>query len=123
MTRSTSSRESTSRGAAALSADRPHELISRQKIPCEPQERGGGEQQHSCFGPPIQTGQREAAIEHWRKAVDLDRTNFDALFNLGTELLNAGRNAEARIYLERFVQTAPRAFYWREIEKIRKALG
>jgi Flp pilus assembly protein TadD len=70
----------------------------------------------------IQTGQREAAIEHWRRAVELDRTNYDALFNLGTELLNAGRNAEARIYLERFVQTAPRTFYWREVEKIQRAL-
>ena len=84
----------------------------------------GSSRAHAGLGAvAIQTGQRDAAIEHWRKAVDLDRTNYDALFNLGTELLNAGRNAEARIYLERFVQTAPRAFYWREIEKIRKALG
>ena len=71
----------------------------------------------------IQNGQREAAIEHWRHAVDVDRTNYDALFNLGTELLNAGRPAEARIYLERFVRTAPRAFYYQEIAKIRKVLG
>lgn len=71
----------------------------------------------------IQNGQRDAAIEHWRRAVEVDRTNYDALFNLGTELLNAGRPAEARIYLERFVRTAPRAFYYREIEKIRKVLG
>ena len=84
----------------------------------------GSSRAHAGLGAvAIQTGQREAAIDHWRRAVDLDRTNYDALFNLGTELLNAGRNAEARIYLERFVQTAPRAFYWREIEKIRKALG
>jgi arylsulfatase A-like enzyme/Tfp pilus assembly protein PilF len=83
----------------------------------------GSSRAHAGLGAvAIQTGQREAAIEHWRRAVDLDRTNYDALFNLGTELLNAGRNAEARIYLERFVQTAPRAFYWREIEKIQRAL-
>jgi arylsulfatase A-like enzyme/Tfp pilus assembly protein PilF len=83
----------------------------------------GSSRAHAGLGAvAIETGQREAAIEHWRRAVDLDRTNYDALFNLGTELLNAGRNAEARIYLERFVQTAPRAFYWREIEKIQRAL-
>ena len=83
----------------------------------------GSSRAHAGLGAiAMQTGQRDAAIEHWRKAVDLDRTNYDALFNLGTELLNAGRHAEARIYLERFVQTAPKAFYWREIEKIQRTL-
>jgi arylsulfatase A-like enzyme/Tfp pilus assembly protein PilF len=84
----------------------------------------GSSRAHAGLGVvALQNGQRDAAIEHWRRAVELDRTNFDALFNLGTELLNAGRSAEARIYLERFVRTAPRAFYYREIDTIRKALG
>jgi arylsulfatase A-like enzyme/Tfp pilus assembly protein PilF len=70
----------------------------------------------------LHMGQRDRAIDYWRRAVELDSTNYDALYNLGTELLNAGRQAEARIYLDRFVRTAPPAFYTPEIEKIRRIL-
>jgi cytochrome c-type biogenesis protein CcmH/NrfG len=54
--------------------------------------------------------------------VQLDPRNFDALFNLATELVNAGRMAEARPYLEQFVRTAPPAFYARDIERLRALL-
>jgi tetratricopeptide (TPR) repeat protein len=70
----------------------------------------------------LQLGDRNAAIEHWRRAVQLDPRNFDALYNLGTELANAGRLDEARPYLERFVRTAPPAFYSRDIARIREVL-
>ncbi len=70
----------------------------------------------------LKAGRRDEAIAHWQQAVALDRTNFDALFNLGTELVNAGREAEARAYLEQFVRTAPRAFYARDIERVRQFL-
>lgn len=70
----------------------------------------------------LQTGRREDAIAHWKRAVDLDRTNYDALFNLATELVNAGRMPEARPYLERFVRTAPRAIYGRDIDRLRGLL-
>jgi tetratricopeptide (TPR) repeat protein len=70
----------------------------------------------------LQLNDRTAAIEHWRRAVDLDPRNFDALYNLGTELVNAGRIAEARPYLEQFVRTAPPAFYGRDITRIRELL-
>lgn len=66
----------------------------------------------------LQAGRRDEAIEHWRRAVALDGSNFDALYNLATELVNAGRMAEARPLLERFVRTAPPAFYRRDIERI-----
>lgn len=71
----------------------------------------------------LKAGRRDEAIAHWQQAVALDRTNFDALYNLGTELVNAGRHAEARPYLEQFVRTAPRAFYGRDIERVRQFLG
>jgi choline-sulfatase len=67
----------------------------------------------------LDAGRRDEAIAHWRRAVELDRRNFDALFNLATELVNAGRMAEARPYLELFVRTAPRAFYARDIDRLR----
>jgi tetratricopeptide (TPR) repeat protein len=70
----------------------------------------------------LQSGRSDAAIEHWRHAVQLDRTNYDALFNLATELVNAGRMAEARPYLDQFVRTAPRSIYAPEIEKLARLL-
>jgi arylsulfatase A-like enzyme/Flp pilus assembly protein TadD len=70
----------------------------------------------------IKSGDREAAIQYWKHAVALDATNYDALYNLASELLGAGRTAEARPYAEQFVRTAPRAFYAREIEQFRRAL-
>ena len=69
-----------------------------------------------------QQGQAEQAIEHWRKAVALDPTNFDALHNLASELAAAGRVAEARPYMTQFVNTAPAAFYARDIERFRRFL-
>jgi cytochrome c-type biogenesis protein CcmH/NrfG len=54
--------------------------------------------------------------------VELDPTNFDALFNLANELVSAGRIADARPWLEQFVRTAPAGFYAREIDEFRRAL-
>ena len=70
----------------------------------------------------LQDGDRHAAIEHWRRAVQLDPRNVDALFNLATELVNAGRMDEARPYLQQFVQTAPPALYGRDIERMKGVL-
>jgi Tfp pilus assembly protein PilF len=66
----------------------------------------------------LDAGRRDEAIARWRRAVETDRRNFDAMFNLATELVNAGRMAEARPYLELFVRTAPRAFYARDIDRL-----
>ena len=70
----------------------------------------------------LEHGQRDAAISHWQDAVAMDPRNFDALFNLATELVNANRFAEARPLLERFVRTAPRAFYGPDIDRLRALL-
>ena len=66
----------------------------------------------------LQTGDRPAAVASWSRAVELDPANFDALFNLATELVNAGDLATARPYLERFVRTAPPAFYADDIRRL-----
>ena len=68
-------------------------------------------------------GRRTEAIDAWTKAVALDPTDYDALFNLATQLVEAGRMAEARPYLQRFVDSAPPAFYARDIARLRAMLG
>lgn len=70
-----------------------------------------------------QEGRAEEAITYWRRAVELDSTNFDALFNLASTLASVGRVAEARPYMTQFVQTAPRGFYARDIERFRQFLS
>ena len=61
----------------------------------------------------------DAAIASWKKAVALDPHEFDALYNLVTELAAAGRREEARSYAQRFVETAPEARYGEDIERVR----
>jgi len=71
----------------------------------------------------LKRGDRATAIASWTKAVDLDATNFDALYNLATTLARDGRMAEARPYLERFVRTAPPAFYEKDIREVSAILA
>ena len=98
---------------------RPAEEAFRAALLVEPR----ASRAHAGLGViALQQGRREAALTHWRDAVAMDPRNFDALFNLGTELVNAGRLAEARPYLERFVRSAPRAFYGRDIDRLRALL-
>jgi arylsulfatase A-like enzyme/Tfp pilus assembly protein PilF len=70
----------------------------------------------------LKAGQPDAAVTAWKRAVELDSTNFDALYNLGTTLARNGHLDEARPFLERFAQTAPRAFYEKDISKVRRIL-
>ena len=64
----------------------------------------------------------DAAIASWKKAVELDPREFDALYNLATELASAGRTVEARPYAEQFVKTAPAA-YRQDAEELRRYLA
>ena len=45
----------------------------------------------------------EAALSHWRRAVELDPHDFQTLFNLGDLLIKMGRPAEARTYWQRYL--------------------
>ena len=81
-------------------------------------------QAHNGLGVvEFRTGNRKAAIEQWRQAVAADPANFDALYNLATELVNDGRPDEARPHLERFARTAPAAFYAADIARVRRILA
>jgi tetratricopeptide (TPR) repeat protein len=68
------------------------------------------------------TGRKAEAIAAWKQAVTLDRTEFDALYNLTLELAKAGQLDEARIYGQRYVDTAPPALYGQEIASVRRLL-
>jgi arylsulfatase A-like enzyme/tetratricopeptide (TPR) repeat protein len=63
------------------------------------------------------------ALDAWRKAVSLDPNDFNALFNLTMELFESGQAGEARRYGERFVATAPLAFFAQDIARIRERLA
>ncbi|HZW75510.1 MAG TPA: tetratricopeptide repeat protein, partial [Caldimonas sp.] len=69
------------------------------------------------------SGRKDKAIEIWQRAVDLDGTEFYALYNLWHELAAAGRRDEAAKYARQFVATAPPALYPSELNEIRSFLG
>ncbi len=80
-------------------------------------------QAHAGLGVvSLKAGQPDAAVTAWKRAVELDSTNFDALYNLGTTLARNGHLDEARPFLERFAQSAPPAFYEKDISEIRRIL-
>ena len=64
-----------------------------------------------------------AAIDAWRRALDLEPRNYDLLFNLTVTLRDRGRAAEARPYAERFVREAPPDRYARDIGMLREWLN
>ncbi len=55
--------------------------------------------------------------------MELNPREFDALFNLATELINDRQNAAARPYVQQFVATAPPAGYAKDIATLRAWLG
>src|SRR3954471_23271467 len=70
----------------------------------------------------IRQGDRKTAIARWERAVALQPSNFDALYDLSVQLVQDGRASEARPFMEQFVHTAPRGQYARDIDKMSAAL-
>ncbi|MGE0813574.1 MAG: sulfatase-like hydrolase/transferase [Vicinamibacterales bacterium] len=78
------------------------------------------------LGAALVDGDRAGAVEAWRRAERLAPENFDLLFNLGMVLADGPAPAEARPYLTRFLQDAPRARYARDLPVVEarlRALG
>jgi len=70
----------------------------------------------------IRQGDRKTAIARWQRAVALQPSNFDALYDLSVQLAQDGQLAAAKPYMEQFVRTAPRGQYGKDIDKLSKAL-
>ncbi|PYQ49939.1 MAG: hypothetical protein DMF78_16965 [Acidobacteria bacterium] len=81
-------------------------------------------QAHNALGViAAETGHADDAIEHWKRAVELNPREWDTLFNLGKLLRQRGREAEARPYIGRFVREAPPARYGPDIRMLAPTLG
>jgi arylsulfatase A-like enzyme/Flp pilus assembly protein TadD len=64
-----------------------------------------------------------AALDHWRRAVELDPSDFRTLFNLGDLLITIGRPGEARPYWERYLATAPHTLEASDRAKVQRWLS
>lgn len=71
----------------------------------------------------MRTGHPDEAFAEWKSAVALAPHDYDSLYNLATQLEDAGRHDEARPYLERFAKEAPPEQYGPDIERVRKILA
>jgi arylsulfatase A-like enzyme/Tfp pilus assembly protein PilF len=69
------------------------------------------------------TDRKADAIESWKRAVDLDKTQYNALYDLWLELAASGRRDEATKYGQQFVSTAPPALFIKDIEEVRRYLS
>lgn len=79
---------------------------------------------HNALGViAAETGHADEAIEHWRRALELEPRELDTVYNLGRVLWREGRTADARPYLERFVREAPPAIYAKDIAAVRAWLS
>ena len=67
-------------------------------------------------------GETAAALDAWQRAVDLDGSLLDALWNLGTNAAGQGRPEQARRALARFLELAPAKDYQADREKARGLL-
>lgn len=63
-------------------------------------------------------GDRQAAIEHWKRAVEIQPANYDALYDLGVQLARDGQREAAQRYLIQFARTAPPAQYAKELREV-----
>jgi Flp pilus assembly protein TadD len=70
-----------------------------------------------------EAGRADEALAHWRKALAFDPRERDALLALGALLRRRGRSAEARIYLELYVTTAPAGARAPDVERVREWLA
>ena len=70
-----------------------------------------------------ETGHPDEAIEHMKRAVEINPREWDTLFNLGKALRQRGRDQEARRYVARFVREAPPALYAADIRHLKEWLA
>jgi len=99
---------------------RAAESFARQAISADPSLAGA----YTTLGVVYSyTGRKDEAIKSWRHAVELDGTEFYALYNLWHEAAAGGRMDDAVKYARQFVATAPQAIYPCELAEIRAFLS
>jgi Flp pilus assembly protein TadD len=77
---------------------------------------------HNALGViAVETGRPDEAIEHWKRAVELNPREWDTVFNLARLLRQRGRAAEAEPYVQQFVRGAPPAQYADDIRRLRES--
>jgi Tfp pilus assembly protein PilF len=64
-------------------------------------------------------GHTEEALGRWKRAVELNPSDYQTLFNLGFTLKKQGRDAEARPFFEAYLKYAPLALEKRDITRVR----
>jgi len=62
------------------------------------------------------------AAKNWKMAVELDKTQYDALYNLCIILTKMNQFEDAVKYIERFISSAPPNRYGSDIEKMKELL-
>ena len=67
-------------------------------------------------------GDEARAVDSWRRAVDVDPRQYDALLNIGRVEGHRGNAAAARAALTQFIKTAPPERYAADIAAARQAL-
>ncbi len=71
----------------------------------------------------LKSGDRKTAIDQWTRSVELQPSNFDAVYTLGMQLAQDGQVDAARRYLTQFVQHAPRGQYGSDIDNVSALLA
>ena len=79
---------------------------------------------HNALAAVYMRQRREAeAVSHWQTALQLDPHLYDALYNVGVSLWDAGRRDEARPYLDRFAREAPAQRYASDLVRVHKMMN
>jgi Flp pilus assembly protein TadD len=70
-----------------------------------------------------QSNEFQNAVNAWNSAVAVDPRQYDALLNIGIVESRLGHRQEARVALQRFVNTAPRSAYAADIAAAERTLA
>lgn len=108
-----------STGPARAEALRDAEALARQALAADPDLPDA----HTTLGVLLSaTDRKDDAIASWKRAVALDPTQFNSLYNLWAVLTDLGRHDEAGLYGRLFASTAPPALFAEDIARVRASL-
>jgi tetratricopeptide (TPR) repeat protein len=108
-------------GVLYLSTGRREQAIAilRQAITADPSSAGA---RNTLAVAYARSGDLPRAVEEWRQVVAIRPDDPDALYNLGTALLQLDRRAEARPVLEQFIAKAPPR-YAGDVARVRQMIA